>query len=123
MTAPGTVLSRRQLNRALLGRQLLLERVALTPGDVLDRLVGMQAQTPISPYVALWSRVDGFTASFNTTLLYGTNIVVDTNTTPATTNITVTNIISLPYNPATYAGDVKVGAMLLVPAIESSISI
>jgi hypothetical protein len=58
--------------------------------------------------------LDGFTATFNTTLLYGTNIVVDTNTMPATTNITVTNIVSLPFVPTLYAGDVKVGALLLV---------
>jgi Immunoglobulin domain/von Willebrand factor type A domain/Putative Ig domain/Immunoglobulin I-set domain len=71
-------------------------------------------RTPLPFQPSFQITLDGFTATFNTTLLYGTNVVVDTNTMPATTNITVTNIISLPYNPATYAGDIKVGAMLLV---------
>lgn len=39
---------------------MLLERVSLTAAEVMERLVGMQAQTPMSPYLALWSRIDGF---------------------------------------------------------------
>lgn len=50
----------RERGRALLARQLLLERASLTPAKVLHRLVGMQAQTPRSPYTAMWSRVTGF---------------------------------------------------------------
>src|SRR5512147_3047504 len=44
--ATPTVLDRRALNRALLARQLLLERAALAPLDALERLVGPQAQVP-----------------------------------------------------------------------------
>jgi hypothetical protein len=45
----------------LLARQLLLERsTRSSPLKVLERLVGMQAQTPRSPYTAMWSRVAGF---------------------------------------------------------------
>src|SRR3954467_2482930 len=58
--APDAVLSRRALNRALLARQMLLQRQSRSVGDVLEHLIGMQAQVPQNPYTALWSRLDPF---------------------------------------------------------------
>ncbi len=56
----GEVLSQRALNRALLERQLLLHREQRSAAATVEHLVGMQAQVPGNPYIALWSRLDGF---------------------------------------------------------------
>ena len=56
----GDVLSDRELNRALLERQGLLARQRTTPLAMVEHVVGMQAQVPENPYVALWSRLAAF---------------------------------------------------------------
>jgi hypothetical protein len=55
------VLAPRALNRALLARQLLLERHTTNETTVLEQLVGLHAQIPSGPYVALWSRLADYT--------------------------------------------------------------
>jgi hypothetical protein len=54
------VLSQRALNRATLERQLLLRRSHISTLDAVEHLVGLQAQLPLNPYTALWSRLDRF---------------------------------------------------------------
>jgi hypothetical protein len=58
--ASRAVLSRRALNRATLARQLLLRRADLSVSDAVAHLAGMQAQTPHTWYVGLWSRLARF---------------------------------------------------------------
>jgi hypothetical protein len=54
------VLTERELNRALLGRQLLLERRRLSLPRAVELMGGIQAQYAPSAYVGLWSRLEGF---------------------------------------------------------------
>ena len=54
------VLTLRELNRALLARQLLLERRKLGVQQAVEKLCAIQAQWPQSPYIALWTRLTSF---------------------------------------------------------------
>jgi hypothetical protein len=54
------VLSPRELNRALLARQLLLERSKLPLIKALERVGGLQTQYAPSAYIGLWSRLHDF---------------------------------------------------------------
>jgi winged helix DNA-binding protein len=53
-------LTKRELNRALLARQLLLERGRMSLPKALERVGEIQAQYAPSMYIGLWSRLDGF---------------------------------------------------------------
>lgn len=55
-----SVLSVRTLNRTLLTRQFLDERVTLDPLDAVRHLVALQGQFPNSPYLGLWTRLESF---------------------------------------------------------------
>src|SRR5712691_9418600 len=54
------VLTLRELNRAMLARQLLLERARIGVVAAIERLAALQAQWSPSPYIALWSRLRDF---------------------------------------------------------------
>jgi hypothetical protein len=69
------VLTRRDLNRALLARQLLVERKPLRVPKAVEQLAGLQAQHSSSPYLALLTRLEGFERAELTTALERRSIV------------------------------------------------
>src|SRR5919197_1425063 len=60
MAGSERVLTGRELNRALLARQLLLGRKRLPLTRAVEQMGGIQAQYAPSAYIGLWSRVEGF---------------------------------------------------------------
>ena len=73
-----TVLSQRHLNRALLARQLLLERSGLSVEAAVEQVGGLQAQYAPSAYVGLWTRLDGFERDDLTRALEARTVVTAT---------------------------------------------
>jgi hypothetical protein len=60
VAGPERVLTQRELNRALLARQLLLERAKLPLPRAVEHVGCLQTQYAPSGYIGLWSRVEGF---------------------------------------------------------------
>jgi hypothetical protein len=54
------VLTTSELNRALLARQLLLERPKLPLARAIERIAGLQTQYAPSAYIGLWTRLRDF---------------------------------------------------------------
>ena len=69
------ILTQRALNRALLARQLLLERAKLSIPAALERLGGIQNQYAPNAYIRLWSCLVGFRRD-DLTAAYGDGSVV-----------------------------------------------
>src|SRR5438309_2156437 len=57
------ILTLREINRATLARQMLLERANMSATAAVEKLVGMQAQLSSAPFVGLWTRLNGFQRS------------------------------------------------------------
>ncbi|RKG89137.1 winged helix DNA-binding domain-containing protein [Corallococcus terminator] len=69
------VLSSQALNRATLARQLLLTREKMPVLRAVEHLVGLQAQLARPPYLALWSRLQGFQRDSLTNLAHKRDVV------------------------------------------------
>ena len=69
------ILTRPQLNRTVLARQLLLERSALTIPEAVEQVGGLQTQYAPSGYVGLWTRLAGFERNALTSALEDRTVV------------------------------------------------
>lgn len=72
-------LSARALNRALLERQLLLCRADLPVVPAVERVLGLNAQDPNLPYLALWNRLSAFTIDDLTVAIENRELVRSTS--------------------------------------------
>jgi hypothetical protein len=72
------VLSQRDLNRALLARQFLLERKRMSIPKALEQVGGLQTQYAPSGYVGLWTRLEGFERDALTRALVRRSVVQTT---------------------------------------------
>lgn len=72
---PERTLTLRELNRATLARQMLLERQQLPVGEAVERLAGLQAQVAGPPFIGLWSRLKDFTRADLNAALKGRQVV------------------------------------------------
>ncbi len=66
---PIRTLTIRELNRATLARQLLLERAPLTIPQAVEHIAGMQSQALSAPYIGLWTRLQPFDRAEMTRLI------------------------------------------------------
>ncbi|WP_127499211.1 winged helix DNA-binding domain-containing protein [Paenibacillus glycanilyticus] len=69
MTSKGMPISSLELNRAILARQMLLERSNTPVHHALEWFIGLQAQAPQAPYYSLWTRLEGFVPDNLSTLI------------------------------------------------------
>src|SRR5258708_9539028 len=69
------ILTLRELNRATLARQFLLERANQSPLDAIKRLVALQGQVSNAPYIGLWTRLHSFQRDSLTALLESRQVV------------------------------------------------
>jgi hypothetical protein len=76
--AGARVLTGKDLNRALLARQLLADRARLPITGVLERMGGLQAQYAPSMYIGLWTRMHGFARDELTRALEARTVVQGT---------------------------------------------
>jgi hypothetical protein len=71
-------LTTRELNRALLARQFLLERSALPMVTTIERIGGLQTQYAPSGYIGLWSRMRNFRREALTEALHQRRVIQGT---------------------------------------------
>lgn len=69
------MLSLRDLNRTLLLRQHLLERTQLTALQMVEHLIGLQAQENLPPYLSLAARIEDFDPHELSAALEGREVV------------------------------------------------
>jgi hypothetical protein len=72
---PERTLTTGHLNRALLARQLLLERADVSIPEAISRVGGLQTQYAPSGYVGLWTRLSGFERQALTTALEDRSVI------------------------------------------------
>jgi DNA glycosylase AlkZ-like len=75
VNSPERVLTLRELNRATLARQMLLQRESISALQAVERLLGLQAQVTSPPYVGLWTRIEGFRREDLTRLMQERRVV------------------------------------------------